>query len=152
MNLIGIPYRRLRIDSLLSADEFVSRLKTAVVPKQSWFKRTGQHRGFIGKVSKDNFRLTPSTSGRNTYLPWILGNITPVPQGARIDVILTLHPVAAVIMLAFFLWAEFLSISKSGEFNTIILFAFIAFHLLLYFIGFLPEAGRSEQKIKELAS
>ena len=151
MDIIGIPYRRLRIDSVLSPNELESRLKAIVIPKQRWFRRAGQQSEFIGKVSLNNFRLVPSAKGMNTYLPWILGCITPSPQGTKIDIVQTLHPLAVIIVVAFFLWAEYLSISITGKFSTMILLALIAFHLAMYFVGFLPEASRSEQRIKELS-
>ena len=152
MNIIPIPYRRLSIDSVLSPNELESRLRAIVIPKQHWFRRAGQQFEFIGKVSLSNFRLVPNVKGINTYLPWILGNIRPSLQGTRIDIVQTLHPLAIIIVVAFFLWAEYLSISITGKFNTIILLALIAFHLAMYFVGFLPEASRSEQRMKELAS
>ena len=152
MNIIPIPYRRLSIDSVLSPNELESRLRAIVIAKQRWFRRIGQQFEFIGKVSLSNFRLVPNVKGINTYLPWILGNITLSPQGTRIDILQTLHPLSVIIVLVFFSWAEYLSISITGEFNTMILLALIAFHLAMYFVGFLPEASRSEQRMKELAS
>ena len=152
MDIIGIPYRKLTIASALSPDELASRIKAVVSPRQRWFRGTPKQFEFIGNVCKSGFRLVPNVKGLNTYQPWIRGKIADATHGARIEIVQSLHPIAVIIVAAFFLWVEYLSFSVTGEFNTFILLAFIGFHLVMYFIGFLSEAKRSALRIKELAS
>ena len=63
----------------------------------------------------------------------------------------TLHPLAMIVIVALFSWVEYICISRSGRFNITILVILIIFHMVMYFVGFLPEATRTEETIRELA-
>ena len=151
MNIIGIPYRRLSIESSMSPHEFEARLQAITTPGGFRFRSPGKQFRFMGKVSVNKFQLLPNISGRNAYVPWILGSVAPSPRGTRIDIVQTLHPLAVLMFLALFSWIEYIVISRSGEFSTTVLLGAIVFHLVMYFVGFLPQATRTKERIRELA-
>lgn len=149
--MVGIPYRRLIIESALPTEECESRLRAITSSKGFWFKRSWQHFRFIGKISGNGFRLVPHVGGRNVYLPWILGNLTPSTQGTRIEIVQTLHPLAVIVIAALFAWAELIITSRGARFSLTIVFILIVFHFVMYCVGFLPEAARTEETMRELA-
>lgn len=151
MVIPGIPYRRFFIDSQIDADKFQTRLKLITSSKRLWFKQLKEEYKFIGKISNNSFRLLPNIKGRNTYLPRILGNVTPSTNGCKISVALTLHPIAIILVLAFFVFGEYLAFSKEGHFNMFFALLLFVFHLVMYFIGFLPQSKRVESIIKGIA-
>jgi hypothetical protein len=61
---------------------------------------------------------------------------------------MTMHPVAVVVVLAFVFGGEYLAITKEGALNLPFLGMFALFHMMLYYVGFLPEAKKAEQWLR----
>ena len=148
MSIFGIPYYSTKIEIPIASDEFIKNLKRATYPKQPWFKNLyGKYR-FIGEISETSFSLRPTSKGTNTYSPVINGNFLPSKFGTKIELIFSIHPIAALIMFAFFIFVEYLSITKEGHFNFILVPVYLVFHLLMYAIGFMPEVRKTIEFVK----
>jgi len=148
--MLGVPYRRFVIELERGREiAFLERLRNSTQIRSwlCWRRRPPQIR-FEGTVSDVGFRLVPMIKGRNTYLPCIRGKILSKNGSAVVDVRMTLHPIAALFMLAFVGWGEYLAITKEGALNLPFLGMFIVLHVGLYFIGFLPEAKKAEQWLR----
>lgn len=147
-----IPYRRVTILSEEDSSQFVSKLAEVTLHIRPWFKHAPKGVQFIGKVNSDTFRLAPFIRGRNTYLPWLLGRVHSDARGTSISITMTLHPIAMFAMLFFIIWAQYLAMVYEGQFNIGLLVAMLIFHVVMYLIGFLPEALQAEEQLLALAS
>jgi hypothetical protein len=149
-----VPYRQTEISSPHSPEIVADRLRQRTSARQPWFRSlVGRGFDFTGSVSPDEFRLMPIIRGRNTYQPWLVGHIIPRPEGSTIRVLETFHPIQIGIIIAFFTLPAVLGMRSSGVkalFATLLVF--LLFHCVMYFIGFLPEARRAEDRIRELTA
>jgi hypothetical protein len=82
--------------------------------------------------------------GRNTYAPWVLGRIHPLEDGCRVTLRLTLHPAAVIAVVAIFALPQYFELRNRGTVDMSWLLIFAAFHIGMYYVGFLPEARRAE--------
>jgi hypothetical protein len=149
-----IPYRRSQISVDVSAAEYEVRLARATAAKWPWFpsKLIGRYE-FDGRVSKDGFTLSPVIPGRNTYLPRIIGSISAQSGGAEIRLTQMLHPVAIVGMMLVCGGPLVVSIWERDIASVLGLSAmFLAFHILMYYVGFKPEARRIEARLTEMGA
>jgi hypothetical protein len=106
---------------------------------------------FVGQVTENGLRLVPVIRGTNTYAPWVLATVRPSGPGSTLDVRMTIHPVAIAVVVAFF---SFLEYSESRAVGTVVwwpLAALVAFHVVMYYVGFKPETNRVEACLRELA-
>jgi len=93
----------------------------------------------------------PVIQGQNTYQPWLVGQISPHARGSTIRVIETFHPLQIVIIVAFFALGGRVGMRTAGPKSFLMAgSAFLLFHLIMYFIGFLPEARKAERRIRDL--
>lgn len=146
--MILIPYRRTKIVSTLSPEEFVQRLGRFTSPRQPWFIPLPKEFLFAGSVSSNQFWLVPLIRGRNTYRPLICGIIHAAPGGSQIQLVQTLHPVSIVFVVGFFLFIVF----QQGFPVIAASLIFLIFHCTMYFVGFLPDAKIAEERMRILAS
>jgi hypothetical protein len=149
-----IPYRQTEIRSPHSPEIVADRLRQRTSARQPWFRSlVGRGFDFTGSVSSGEFRLMPVIRGRNTYQPWLVGRIYPRPEGSIIRLLETFHPIQIGIIVAFFTLPAVLGMRSSGVkalFATLLVF--LLFHCVMYFVGFLPEARRAEERIRELTA
>ena len=143
------PLHRFELHAQAAVPEVMSRLQAVTELKWPWLRRP-KNKEFIGSVSQDRFRLLPIIQGRNTYLPWVLGSVTPSPSGgSRITMVLTLHPIASVAMVAFATLALQPSMSPpQGRWIPIALLTVFHFGMCAY--GFVPGAKTIETRFREL--
>ena len=142
-----IPYRRIDIQSPLSAEEVVRRLSTATDPRR-WWSSMQSEKYFRGSVSDTELRLIPVIEGRNSYLPVLHGDMTPAGTGTEVRVSFALHPLA-VGWIIIFLTAPFFAYRERKEVLIIPLIV-LGFHILFYYTGFLPEVRRAERFLRDL--
>ena len=149
-----VPCRQAEITSPHSPDVVAERLRERTSARQPWFRSlVGRGFDFTGSVSATEFRLMPVIRGRNTYQPWLVGHVCPHPGGSTIRLVETFHPIQIGIIIAFFTFAAVVGMRSTGVkalFATLLVF--LLFHCVMYFIGFLPEARRAEERIRELAA
>src|SRR5262245_34093836 len=105
--MFAVPYRRVRIESAHSPSELGRRIAAVTQPRYRWFRFPPEGIAFVGSVDEHRVRLVPGVRGRNTYAPWILGEVRPEGAGTIVDLRMTLHPVAMMAVLGWFLLAEF---------------------------------------------
>jgi len=149
-----VPYRKTEISSPHSPAIVTERLRQRTSARQPWFRSlVGRGFDFTGSVSASEFRFMPVIRGQNTYQPWLVGRVCPSPDGSTIRVIETFHPVQIGILVAFFTIPAVLGMRSSGiKALFVALLVFLLFHCVMYFIGFLPEARRAEERIRELTA
>jgi hypothetical protein len=149
--MLLLPHRRCTLTAAVGAAEFATRLASITSPSQPWFRSLVGQYEFVGTVSPEGFRLTPVTRGRNTYLPRVTGVFSTHGDHTEVQITQALHPVAIAILLAF--GAPIVISLIIGNFSEAftLLALFAAFHLIMYFVGFLPEARRVEHRLIQLA-
>ena len=145
MNIPGFPYRKLIIDSQLETSSFELMLRSCSVPKAPILKRISNNVSFVGKITTNSFRIMPKIKGRNSYNPWIIGSYQPKTNGCQIKMTIMIHPLVIIVMLFFFIFPQYLTISKGGSFNVIFFIVILIFHFIMYFLGYLPEAKKIEK-------
>ena len=152
--MILVPYRRIIIESAMSPVPVAERVGATVAPKRPWFRFRRGKFDFVGQINENKIKLMPAaTVGNrvNIYLPQIKGQIVASGSGSRIQVTQTLHPITIVFVLGFFvvpiLYALFY---QARWFSLPWSIGFIIFHVSWYFAGFVPDAKRSEMRLREL--
>ena len=132
MKIPGFPFLKTTIESHLDVVQFQEMLRRNTISKQPWFKDISENYLFVGKITNKSFRLIPTIKGRNTYLPWIIGSYAPDVNGCSVNMIMTIHPMAVILILFFFVFPQYLFISSGGSFNILYAIAIIALHFVLY--------------------
>ena len=147
-----VPYRKIHIVSPHSAEVIAERLRVHTSRRWPWFRSPAPQFDFVGKVSLRRFRLLAAIRKRNIYQPWVLGRMTPRPDGTEIQIVQTLHPTGIVIIVTFLILALVLW-SRAGYYGGAALFTayLIVLHTVMYCIRFWPQARRAEKRIRQLA-
>jgi hypothetical protein len=141
------PFHGFELDTQVAVSEVIARLQTITEPK--WWRRP-KDKKFIGNVSVDRFRILPIIRGRNTYLPWLLGSVAPsATGGARITAIMTLHPIAIMVMVALVGLAVQPSQAQGGWISIVML---SLFHLGMCAYGFVLEVKNIETILRKLVA
>lgn len=146
-----IPYWKILLHSPLSRQPIRSEL-AATHEFVSVDQRTLQ-------LSEDpltpaEFQLERVIVYRNSFLPRIYGRVYPLEKGSRIQIVMTLSPIAWVVMLGFVGWFAPLT----GLFSHEIFYsghgvkpaAIIGFGYLLVMLGFGLEALAARRLLKDL--
>jgi hypothetical protein len=151
--MFPVPYRKTHLVSPHSAEVIAERLRVHTSRRWPWFRSPAPQFDFVGSVSLTAFRLLPTRRGRTTYQPWLFGRMTPRPNGGtEIQIVQTLHPAGIIIIVSFLilallLWSRAEYYGGAGLFTAGLFFL----HGLMYCIGFLPQARRAEERIRQLA-
>ncbi len=143
------------IDSPYSPEEVCRRLQAVVRPKPRWFGRAtsdeaGPEPAFQGSIGDRVFKVTRIIHYRNSFLPTIRGKVLPREAGARVHLLLTLHPAVAVFMalwLALFGYALILALlarPAEAPFRAIL----VLFGAALTGGGFYYEARKAERILR----
>ena len=151
-----LPYQTLVLESAMTPTKVLERLKAAVAPVQ-WRRRGPSERPFEGTVDGTGFRIHRIIAYRNSFRPQLHGRIEPTPSGgARVVISLQLHPVVLVLLaLGVSFFATFWpfgppSPSASGPDPRLMLAGISAFVVFLVLVGFIPEAHKAEQLLKDI--
>jgi YD repeat-containing protein len=150
-----MPLYRFHLDVPASPEVVAERLRLVVRGKRGFWEAIGSTwkrsdpsgPPFIGSVQNLSFRLRRDTRYRNSFLPQIRGRIVPVENGARVNVVMFMHPFTLIFML-FWLgsvgyggWKEFPAHTPGSN---AVLGMFI-FWLTLTIVGFFPEAVKAKR-------
>ena len=151
--MFPVPYRKRRVVSPHLPEALAERLRLHTSRRWPWFRRPAPQFDFVGPVSPTAFRLLPTRRGRYTYQPWLLGRMIPRSDGTEIQIVRTLHPSGIVIIVSFLilvfaLWSRLEYVGGAAIFTA----GLFIFHGLMYCIGFLPQARRAEERIRQLAT
>ena len=148
--MFPIPYRKIHIVSPHSTEVLAERLRLHTSRRWPWFRSPAGQFDFVGSVSPDALRLLPTSRGRNTYQPWLLGRMTPRSDGTEIRIVQTLHPIGILIIVGVLILGLVLA-RRVGDYRDIIAGLFVL-HCVTYFIGFLSQARRAEAHVRQLAA
>jgi hypothetical protein len=88
------------LTSPINQEEAIAKLSEEVAPAQGpayWFEKRRQI--FEGSVTNDTFRITRIIRYRNDLLPVIHGRVYPQESGSQIQIVMSLHPIALVIVI-----------------------------------------------------
>jgi hypothetical protein len=140
VNIFGIPYRQLVIDSPLSPKK-VSKCLESIVWQHSpsfWLGFPPKDKVFVGFSSSHSFRLQKIYGfPKNIFKPTFYGTIEPYQSGSTIKVIITLDPVEWIVMVGYNLLLIYGAIAER---NIYLIGLAVAVNLFEYLIGFAPEA------------
>ena len=150
--MILVPYRRIIIDSTMPPVQIVERVGATVAPKRPWFRFRRGKFDFVGQIDENKIQLMPVvTTNVNIYFPLIRGQIVVSGSGSRIQVTQTLHPITIVFILGFFVVPILYAVLHQARwFYLPWSIVFIIFHVSWYFAGFVPDAKRSEMRLRQL--
>ena len=151
--MFPIPYRKTHIVSPHPPEVLAERLRLHTARRWPWFRSPDPQFDFVGSVSPNAFRLLATARGRKIYQPWLLGRMTPRPDGTEIRLVQTLHPTGIIIIvifliLAFVLWARTGHYGGAGIFTA----GLFVLHSVMYCLGFWRHARRAEERIRQLAT
>ncbi|SRR6266498_1886092 len=149
--MFGIPYEKATFHSALNPSEICLRLGL-VTSRASWNGWAPKEKDFVGTVHPNGFRIYRNIRNRNTYLPLLTGKISENKTGSQVDVVITLHPIAIVIMVALFLFALrvlFIPGSDPGA-NFVPVSMLVLFHLGMCIFGFNPEVSHATTLLREI--
>jgi len=144
-----IPYDEYQTESPLSSQTIRTKLLYAVDTTAKWYQHSS-NKAYRGQVTDDEFRIYRNIKGRNTYLPVIKGNFEQKAEGTKVVIVFSLHPIVLISLLLLTVGAEVLAIYIEKGINFAVLFAFVAFHCLMYIIGYLPEKRKAEAFFEEI--
>jgi hypothetical protein len=147
---LTIPYLRFSLRSPLRPVELQTRL-LAITARRGRGGSSQADARFWGRVSEAGFRLAYVPKGRNTYAPWLIGEIRERAEGSDVDVRMTLHPIQVVIVAAFVVLPQYWSLRETGTPNYLWLTVMLVFHVAMYFIGFKADAWNAEELIRRVA-
>jgi len=152
--MILVPYRRIIIHSAMPPVQVAERVGATVAPKRPWYRFRRGKFDFEGQIDEKKIKLMPvATVGTrvNIYFPLIRGQIVASGSGSRIQVIQALHPITIVFVLGFFVVPILYALLHQARWFSIPWsIGFIIFHVSWYFAGFVPNAKRSEMRLREL--
>lgn len=97
------PRNQLVMDSPLTADEALSRLRHATGTPQ-WVKMPFQpsESPFEGRIDGNEVRIQRAIGYQNAWLPRIRGHVQPLADGSRLTATLSIHPLVAVFTVVWF--------------------------------------------------
>jgi hypothetical protein len=153
------PYQKLVFNSPLSREELTRRLAREVA-KSRWgfalFERRKEL--FEGTITGEGFKISRIIRYRNSFLPVVQGNFSPIAKGIRVDVTLRLHGgvlAFSVVWLSFIVLglvgvaSEVLRSRQLGQ-GSLIPFAMLAFFYLLVTFSFGFEARKARKLLSEV--
>ena len=149
-----LPYRRFSIDTPLSPDEAIARLREVVEPVK-WLRSSRDHAVFEGAVTNDTFVIERILKGRNSFRPVVSGRVESVPgNGARVTGHMRLALPTIVFVILWFsgvTWACILTargiIQRQIGAPGLIPFGLLLFGIALTYGGFLSEAHRTARAL-----
>jgi hypothetical protein len=97
--MLTVPYSRFSLHSNLTPDELAKRL-LRITRRRHWGVWSQAAARFVGQITPTGFKLTYVPQGRNTYAPWLIGDVRARQDFTEIDVRVMLHPIAALVVVA----------------------------------------------------
>ncbi|MGC2829635.1 MAG: hypothetical protein WB994_08350 [Candidatus Acidiferrum sp.] len=112
--------------------------------RRAWTSRVPDGPPFLGNFEGNSFAIRRDIGYRNSFLPRIRGRINPTLTGARVSVIMWLHPFTALFM-AF--WLGFIGHGalRDNSASSLLLWVMFAFGVSLALGAFFPEALKAKR-------
>jgi len=117
-----LPFEKFKITTTLTFSKVLQRLDE-VVDTPKIFRMVipfgpPPPKPYEGTINGKTFKISRIISGRNSFLPFIQGEIHPQPFGCVIDINMSLHKIVMIFMI-FWLWF-------TGSIGIFALFAWLA--------------------------
>jgi hypothetical protein len=156
-----MPLYRFQIHSHLTSEAVLERVGALMrerpgfrqLLKESFGGRPESGPPFIGKVVGNEFKCHRYILYRNSFLPRIRGHVHSSPNGSRIDVMMYLHPVVAVVML---LWLGAVGLGAAAALGQVkrgaaalVPIGLLVFGVVLTLTGFYPEAIKARRLLEQ---
>ncbi|EGQ7700414.1 hypothetical protein D8T49_21915 [Vibrio vulnificus] len=150
-----IPYHDFQFDSELSKDEVLNKIQDRIDKPTT--PRRWKRKEFTGSVFTNSFDISKNLRRRNSFSPIIKGCIEDIDTGARITILMRMHPLIIVLML---FWLAFIGVSsvvmlyRAENIELVLFIPIIMFFFGLVFppVSFWSEVRRQETRIRELLS
>jgi len=147
------PYRTLMIETSLSPAEVRERLERDVAPREAGLRLFRSRDGrFNGSVSETGFDIRRTISGRNSWLPNVVGTIQATAFGSRVYVRMKPPQMVNVFMALWLGTVALMAIPFAIALPfplAIVPFVMFGFGLALPKLGFGIEAGHAETFLYE---
>ena len=154
-----MPLYNFRVDVPASSDVVAERLRTIVrerpgfweTLRSSWMRTTPSGPLFLGSVKGNTFHLRRNINHRNSFLPRIYGRIESVQNGARVRIVMFMHPLVLLFTLfwlgfvGYGAWRE-LGVNSPSLYMPVGMFIF---GLSLSVGGFFAEAVKARHLLSE---
>lgn len=101
---------------------------------------------FIGHVGDDSFTIRRNIHYRNSFLPQISGRIGPTLTGARVQILMYVHPFVGLFMVFFLTAGGYTAFTKHST-SRFPPWGLFAFGVALIVGGFFPEALIARRKL-----
>src|SRR5262245_58927278 len=156
-----MPIYRFQIHSHLTTQAVLERVKTLgreapgfpQLLKESFGVRPDGAPPFIGKVEGSEFKCYRDIRYRNSFLPRITGRVDADVDGAKIDVVMYLHPFVLVFML---FWLGAVGVGAVAAFRqadvgavSLVPDGMFVFGVVLTIGGFYPEAIKARRLLEQ---
>ena len=156
-------YYRCTRQTRLAPAEVVDRLARITRPPQSFKKpvyggaawdRTNEP-PFVGRADGNSFRLRRIIPDRNDFLPVIIGRVTPLPRGSRIDLTLRVRLPVAIVMTVCLAAAMFGSAAgvwqwvQTGQPRGLFALFLFVLGVTVTAAGFIPEARKAIRLLED---
>jgi hypothetical protein len=129
-----LPFDKFIISSNLNVSEATIRLKDSVMPYKWYDNPPDSSKLYFGKVSEGNFRIFPIIKkGRNSFIPFVYGQIQNNETGSTISVEMRLHN-AVMLVLLFFLCLLSYGVAKHHALMPLFFILFI-YGMTVYFFN-----------------
>lgn len=143
-----LPYRKFTFNTLLPVTEVRKRLDRITLNFP-----TSEHR-YDGNVGENSFKISRRINYRNSFLPVIIGEITPTGVGSIVSVRIRLNWFAIVAAIVAYSILTYLIVSsfrhpelyKDAILPVVLLFVFT----LLFIIPFALEANVAKKDLTKL--
>jgi hypothetical protein len=165
MMIPGIPYYKSDIDLSVPPEEFFTSLKAITsryemnptdyseVPREPTFDESDKDyiadAPFVGKVSKNNFRIRHRPKAREIP-PIVVGRVSS--SRGKIEFTVFIHPAEVILNLMVYFGVYLLWRDQFGSFGPGGIVVLITAHLFLYFTAFRTEAKELDETLRALAS
>ncbi|QTL34361.1 MULTISPECIES: hypothetical protein [Pseudoalteromonas] len=150
-----IPYEKFQIDTGLSSEELVQRIR-AFTGEKKLFSFSPTHE-FSGHVNEYEFEITKNITYQNSFNPVIEGKIEQKSVGAQVTISMRLNLPTMIFMFIWFLVVgigcmAFLSNMNEFSLQMLIPFGMLIFGVALVSGGFWFEASKQKRRLIELLS
>lgn len=160
-----LPARKLVLLSPLQPAEAAQALRAVLAPKRDWRQKMLRQGGgaFTGDVSDSHFSIVRDIRYRNSFLPFVTGEIAAAYPGSRIEVRMKMHGATTGFMTVWLGFTFLMCVTFVAAFFKVGALHFqgdpgsaaIPFGMLLFGIGmtwggFLPEAKKAQNFLVEV--
>ncbi|RYE53454.1 MAG: hypothetical protein EOP48_14375 [Sphingobacteriales bacterium] len=124
--MLLLPYKKLVVHSTVSSEAVSKILKQTVEPYVGY--RFDQYskstKTYVGKVGDRTFSFRPVFSGRNSFVPRIVGTIVDTGEGTILNLTFRLHHVVTIGLL-WMIGLLIFSVTKYGDTSALLFILFI---------------------------